>query len=333
MRPITLLSTAFAATFLAACLEPPEDDDVPPERYYGDPSIDPAAAPHVEDVPEFAANVARFTTSAAYLRGFADGEPVWYWSIDGANASFIAPAYEIIGKDGMPIGRAIIDVIPEDAGYTPWWRMVEVHVTDAYDGERIWSRDAIDAGIRAGILNTPVATERVVNGPVALRNMRVPVTAEPGDDVPPKWIWYRNHRVHWVLFDEVMTLPVEVREMPAYPVYVFQRIDEPAPLYEFKTGIDLNGDGVLDASNNVFASGLDGPRYSPLWYPAFVRVVPEYESVDTSSTTPVVVGIDAEDELIDPDTNQILSPMVVPPLDVQRTTLVNCPIQRTKGAL
>ncbi len=252
------------ALCVGACLEPPEDDAVPPELFYGDPDVEPGMVTHVEDDPTYAANVEQFASSVAYLRGFADGESIWYWNVDGPNATFIAPLYQIIGLDGQQIGREIIDVIPGDAGYTPWWRVWQVKVTDRYDGERIWSRAAIDAGIRAGILEEPMPTMNVVNCPVTRRETVIPVSSD-GDVESTKWVWYRDRRIDWIVFTDFITVPTDDRNMPIYPVYVFQRINEGAPIYEFVTGVDVTGDNELNDSNNIFASGLDGPRYSPLW--------------------------------------------------------------------
>lgn len=313
-----------------ACLEPPEDDDVPLSTFFGDPDVDPAMVQHVEDDPALASNVAQFASQVAYLKGWADGESIWYWNVDGPNATFIAPLYQIIGPDGQQIGRTIIDVIPGDTGYTPWWRVFTVYTTDKYDGERIWSREGIDAGIRAGILQEPAATDRVANCPVVLRETEIQVRQNPDEYANPSWVWYRNQRVDWVVFTDFLRLEPEKLQMPVYPVYVLQRIDEGAPLYEFVSGVDITGDQLLNDSNNIFASGLDGPRYSPLWYLAVVRVEEDYLSIDTSSSA---VGLSAEDQFYDPVGMNVVSSQVVPPISRQKDVLVNCPIQRTKGSL
>lgn len=319
-----------ALLLLTACLEPPEDDDIPLSSFFGDPDADPAMMPHVEDVPALASNVAQFATQVAYLRGYADGDPIWYWNVDGPNAPFIAPLYQVIGPNGEQIGRTIIDVIPGQAGYTPWWRIFEVYTTPEYDGERIWSREAIDAGIKAGILREPVPTDAVANCPVILRDTPIQVSQNPDEFAGTEWVWYRNQRVDWVVFTDFIRWPAARRDMPVYPVYILQRIDEGAPLYEFVTGVDITGDRRLNDSNNIFAAGLDGDRYSPLWYVAFVRVEEDYLSIDTSSTG---VGLSAEDQFYDPESKTVISSQVIPPVVEQEEVLVNCPIQRVKGSL
>src|SRR5215472_4871838 len=126
---------------LSGCLSPLTSDAVDPTMFFGDPNADPATL-HIQDDPKFLARTKMFGKSVAYLTGFADHEAIHYWNVDGPNATFIAPLFEITGRDGKIIGQPIIDVIPGDTGYTPWWRREIVHTTDKYNGQRIWSREA-----------------------------------------------------------------------------------------------------------------------------------------------------------------------------------------------
>jgi hypothetical protein len=319
-----IISAIFVLSF-TACLEPPEEM-IDQSRIFGDPNLMPADAPHVQDDPDFTANVAAFSTSVAYLRGYAEGDPIWYWNVDGPNATFIAPMFQLVGPDG-PIGRPIIDVIPGDTGYTPWWRTVTVRTTAKYAGEKIWSREAIDAGVRLGILEPPEPQREVKNCPVILRDATVPVDVD--QTAEPTWGWYRNRRVHWIDFTDRLDVPTDVHEMPLFPVYVMQRIDQSAPIYEFVTGVDVTGDGDLDDTNNIFGSKPGGPRYSPLWYVVFVRTVADYPSIDTGAP----VGLSAEDQFVDQG-GAIISPLVVPDGLIEMPGfLVNCGIQRAKGSL
>jgi hypothetical protein len=327
IAPFALLFVLLFA--LSACLEP-EDEQVDFSRRFGDPAIEPADAPHVEDNPALANNVAAFSRSTVYLNAFSEGDPIRYWNVDGPNATFIAPIFEIVGPDG-PLGRTIIDVIPGDAGYTPWWRTVRVRTTAKYNGERIWSRDAIDAGIALGILEQPEETTEVRNLPVYLRGSRIPVDEDASNDVEPTWGWYRKQRVSWIDFSDRIEVPVGVREMPSFPVYVVQRLNNAQPIYEFVTDTDLNHDGDLDDTNNIFPSKPGGSRYSPLWYVAFVRTVADYPSIDTSSTA---VGLKGEEEFLDANLSIIPGGFVVENgILEQRDFLVNCSIQRVRGEL
>ncbi len=320
MRRLLLLIIIAAAQ--AACLEPLVSDEIPPGDVFG--SGTPETAPLAEALPRVQPNLHFFTQQVAYLRGFASGAPVWYWNVDGANSKYIAPMYVVLGKDGQ-IGLPIIDVLPGDVGYTPWWRRTVVRTTDKYQGEKIWSRAAVDAGVRLGILSEPEPTTSIVNCPVALQG----TTFEVGNGLVSEAsrVWYRNTAAYWIQFKETLDVPLESREMPRFPVYVLQRIDSAAPLYEFATGVDLNGDRALNASNNIFAGGLDEARYSPLWFASFVRVAADVRSVDTST----VPELTRESQLVDangqPVSSRVIS--VAPAPDA----LINCPIQRAKGEL
>jgi hypothetical protein len=315
----------FAILFMGACLDPaPEELDL--TARFGAPDINPANAPHVEDNPALAKNVQAFATRVAYLNGFAEGDPIRYWNVDGPNATFIAPMFQIVGPDG-PIGRPIIDVLPGDPGYTPWWREVYVRTTAKYAGERIWSREGIDAGLMLGILELPEDQPVVKNCPVILREKRIPVDIDK--DVEPTWGWYRNQRVSWVDFKDRVEVEVGLREIPQFPVYVLQRINRAEPIYEFAINTDLNGDGDLDDTNNIFGKKPGKEGYSPLWYVDYVRTVADYPSFDVGSST---VGLTAEDQFLNP-AGEIISDFVVEPIIEARHILVNCSIQRVRGEL
>jgi hypothetical protein len=330
MKPIFPPSIALIVSLAptGACLGPLTDDTVDPSRFFGDPNVDPMTL-HIERDPKFAGNVLGFGKSVVYLNGFADHQPIHYWNIDGPNATFIAPLFEITGPDGKMIGHPIIDAIPGDAGYTPWWRRIIVRAKPSYNNERIWSREAIDAGIKKGILEDPEEQAEVIDAAVLLERVKIPVDVDK--TVDPTWAWYRNRRVSWIEIKKTLPVPKGVREMPNFPVYVLQRINQPSPIYEFLTGVDITNDGDLDDTNNIFASNIDGPRYSTLWYAAFVHVVPSYPSIDdTRSST---VGLSAENDFLSPD-GKIISPYVSSQgITPAPQFLINCPLQATKGEL
>jgi hypothetical protein len=326
-----LAPSLFGAVLIlsASCLEPLTSDELDTERVFGDPAVPPDQAPWVDDDPLLAAKVAEFPSSVAYLQGYAGGEKVWYWNVGGPVPGFIAPIYELVGLDDELLGHRIIDVIPGDTGYSPWWRVIRVKVTTKYAGEKIWSREAIDEGIRLGILEAPKSTDQILNCPVVTRGTTVPLG--DGKTADAVWGWYRKQRVAWVDFEYPVTVPMSMREMPRYPVYILQRVNEGEPLYEFLIGRDLNDDDDLVDSNNVFAGGLDDARYSPLWYVTFVRTVSEYVSIDNTRTG--TVGLSSETQMFDVN-GEVISRDIVPGLVTPNPgVLVNCPIQRTRGEL
>lgn len=323
------LAASCLALTAAACLDPLSSDELDPTGVFGPAEGTPAMQPHVEDNPDLARNVEQFPRSVAYLKGYADGRKVDYWNVPGAIEDFVVPMFIVVDrKANNAMGRPIIDVLPGDRGYSPWWRRVLVYTTDKYNGERIWSREGVDLAVRMGLLEAPVPTTDVVDCPVVQRDTVVPVSAT--DTATLTFAWYRNQRVSWVEFKQPVQVPLDVRAMPKYPVYIFQRIDQPSPIYEFLTGVDADGDGRLINSNNVFAADVGRPRYSHLWYVTFVRTVSGYPSIDNTRTA--TVGIDSEAEIVDPETGAIRSSSVLAVQEVE-TALVNCPIQSPGGGL
>jgi hypothetical protein len=315
----------------ASCLHPLADDTVDPAHFFGDPNIDPATAPHVEDDPTFKTNVQQFSSAVAYLDGYADGQKIWYWNINGIQTNFISQFYEIQTPDGKLVGRRIIDAIPGQTGYTPWWRRVILTTTSKYNKERIWSRDAVDAAIQAGLLEQAQITTEVYDCPVALRGTQIPVDLAD-TKATTEWVWYRNMRVDWIMFTNPIQVPEMVKEMPVFPVYVLKRVDQAQPIYELLDDTDLNGDGDLKDTNNVFASNIGGSRFSLYWYVSIVNVVPTYPSFDNTRTG--TVGISAESDFLDAN-GAIISPYVDEKLGLtpMKTFTVNCPLQSMKGSL
>jgi hypothetical protein len=316
---------------LAGCLDPQVGDEIDPARIFGDPNLLAAQLPHVEDNAELVARVEQFPAGVVYARAFANDRAIWYWRVPPPVSDFIVPFFVLVSADGVPLERPIIDVIPGDAGYSPWWRVVTVKVTDRYAGEHIWSREGIDLGVRLGLLEEPVPTDTVVTCPVVRRDVRVQVDSA-GTSVEPTWAIYRNQRVSWVEFRSDITVPATERRMPIAPFYTFQRIDEPHTLVEVDAGFDLNGDGVINASNNIFQYDISEVGYTPLWYPILVRTVPDFVSIDTATTAADLEFTDDED-FVGPVYNVVTSDRVIPPLMEMRNQIENCPIQRESGSL
>ena len=78
--------------------------------------------------------------------------------------------------------------------------------------------------------------------------------------------------------------------MPVAPFYVFQRINEPLTLSELDNNLDLDGDGAIDASNNIFQFDIGESGYTPAWYPILVRTVPDFVSIDTAGARGPIIA-------------------------------------------
>jgi hypothetical protein len=314
---------------LGGCLDPAVGDEIDPTRVFGNAAFEPAQLPHVEGNPDLAKNVAQFPIDVPYVQGYASGRKVWYWRVPPPVKDFIVPFYVILGRDDAPLQPPIIDVIPGDTGYSPWWRVFTVKVTDRYAGERIYSREAVDLGVRLGILEAPVPSETVVTCPVVHSDTRVQVDVG-GTLLEPTWAIYRDQRVSWLRFKSDISVKTTSRRMPLSLFYVLQRIDEPYPLSEPDAGFDLNGDGRMNNTNTIFQFDIGEEGYTPFWYPILVRTVPDFASIDTATTA---IEFTKEDDFIGPVYGVVTSDRVVPPIVEMKDQAQNCPIQRTMGEL
>lgn len=308
---------------LCACLDA-ADEEIPLSQLAG------PAGTQATDVPIIAAaglpnyDPTLATTSLTPLQGFAAGEGVIYWNVDGAISRIIAPFYEVLDVDGERAHSLVIDVVPGDPGYTPFWRKVVVRATERYNGEVLWSRDAIDAAIAAGIVEDLEPTDLVYNCPVVTSTTVTVPQPGPGQTRPRLGrVFYRGVGVPWVDLGDPIVVPTSQREMPIEPVYLMQRIDEPGLIYEFVTRVDIDGDAELTQSNNIFAEGLDDDRYTPLWQATLLRVTSDYVSVETGTAAAELKG---EAEFLDARGNVISDRIVGTPMPLE-DGLVNCPIR------
>ena len=111
-----------AFLLLAGCLDPQVGDEIDPSRIFGDPNLLSAQLKHVEDnTAELGPQLEQFPSKIPYVRGFANGRAIWYWRVPPPVSDFIVPFFVLVNADGVAIERPIIDVIPGDTGYSPWW--------------------------------------------------------------------------------------------------------------------------------------------------------------------------------------------------------------------
>ncbi|MFT5433596.1 MAG: hypothetical protein ACI9OJ_004302, partial [Myxococcota bacterium] len=215
------------------------------------------------------------------LSAFADGERVWYWPFGPAPATAI-PIYIVADRtaDGEFVPRdehlPIIDSMPGDEGYSPFWEVFFLVVTDTYDGEIIASFSAVQSAQLLGVIEEPQRPWLYINCPVVHPDVRL----ETRDGLKePSLAYYRNLRVPIFTFE---TLPVnhdgtiEVREA------LVLRREGGEPLDETLRGVDMTGDGDTNDGNTVFRVGLGSDDYTPLRKMVNVVVPADTESIDTN---------------------------------------------------
>src|SRR6266542_1158521 len=112
-----------------------------------------------------------FVTNAPLVGGFSNGQIAWYWLVGPTDASF-NPAYFFNFQSGSPvIGQyPIIDAKPGESGYTHFWKIFNVTVSDNYVPNTIKSLSTLERAQQAG-LATITDLKKVINAPLVARNV------------------------------------------------------------------------------------------------------------------------------------------------------------------
>lgn len=330
MRLATRWSAALAALAasspaLPGCLDPLADDDLGPSGFilpsgaevpsaHGDPVIDRQIDQNdgVDDVVRL-------------VHGFAGGAPVAYRDF-GPAPNVAAPLFVLV-RDGAggrePIDHpTIIDVIPGDPGYSPFWAVLEVRVTDAYDGELITSFAAVQEAEQLGLVAAPQQTGAAVNRPVVAGGVTVEIGGGETVGANARSFW-EGRTVDCV---DLGDMPLEAgSRVPDDARHVIRRRGD-EPLSEPTRRVDLTGDGDRDDSNDVLARTSEEGG-SPLCRTVDVVVAAETEAIDTFADQSMS-SVRAATDLFDPDP---IEGVVVAYEETE--DLRNCAQQREAGGL
>jgi len=290
-RSVSLV-IALGVLGLAGCLEPLVSDELVGPTAFLAPGSD---VPSVLDDPALAAQIAAHDgvdgDIVPLLSGFHGGEPVRYWDF-GPSPAAAVPIFLIAREspsgpfaiDGVsyapvPGHGGIIDAVPGDPGYSPFWSVFVARVTPAWDGEIFPSVAAVEEGIAAGLLEPPRALPMVVNCPVVLPHVLLEVSTAFGDvDYRgPEPGYYRGRVVYYFSFE---ALPYGLGGLEAPPAYVLRR-EGGEPLSEPLRGVDMTGSGDLRGTNNLFLRAPGEAGYTGLVELVEVVVPRDYGSIDT----------------------------------------------------
>lgn len=266
---------------ITGCLGPRVDD----EPVGGDILPPGSEVPSGYDDPDLAAEIDEYDgvdRLVPLLTGFAGGAPAHWWDF-GPTVDFAAPIYSLRRRttegDLEGIGHPnIFDAIPGDPGYSPYWAMWFVEVTEAYGGEVLPSLAALQQAQRDGLVLAPDPQGYAVNCPVVAED----VTLEQGGDRPP-WPpnaggYYRG--VHLQYYDFGPMPLVDGVHVPDADLYVLRR-EGGEPLREPARGVDMTGDGDIRDANDIFARPPGDPDATPLCRTVSVTVPSTYGSIDT----------------------------------------------------
>ncbi|MCA9604414.1 MAG: hypothetical protein KC619_02395 [Myxococcales bacterium] len=262
---------------------------------------------------------------------FVHGRPVTYWTIDGATPRAM-PMYRLCEATGSrcePIDHPIVvGAIPGDEGFSPFGQIFEVAVPEGWSG-RIGSVDEVMAAVEGEGLAAPRATSELLHCPIAAADARL--EAGDGSEIAPaRPVHYEGRQA--LCFDFTATRPnhavLPSGELFIRNVYVLRREDETAPLVERAQMVDLDGDGDLNDSNNIFGVGLEDADYTPLWRMVTVTVPAGLPSIET---TPAYTS---STDMFDVAPDYTITPLPDRIVDYELTeTLINCPLQSAIGSL
>jgi hypothetical protein len=324
---VTRATAALALAFAPGCLGPLVDDTPAPS---GDIVAAGTAVPPIDSVADEAAQLAahQFVPDVVPLRSaFAAGAPTRAWDFGPAPA-FAAPMFVLATRAAdnslQPLAHPpIVGAIPGDAVYSPFWSLFALVVTDRYSGELITSAGAIDEAVRDGLVEQPTPLMRAVDRPLVAGVVRLDVGG--GATIAPTGVVYYEHLA--VAYFDFGDVPLAaLTTIPIAPRYVLAREGEP-PLSEPIRGVDLDANGNIVDTNDIYERAASDPLRSPLCRTVNVVVPMTVASIDTSLNANVADLKDAA-QLFDPD------PVAGTVLAVSSTDdLRDMPQQRQAGAL
>lgn len=322
---LAALAASISALPAVGCLDPLTDDELGPSGFILPAGASVASA---HDDPAIERQIDQndgVGDVVPLVHGFAGGGPVAFRDF-GPAPDVAAPLFVLVREGAGGRERidhpTIIDAIPGDPGYSPFWAVLEVPVTDAYGGELITSFAAVQEAERLGLVEAPRQTGAAVNCPVVGGGVTVEVGG--GDAVRA------NARFFWqgrtVDYFDLGEMPLEAGSRVAEGLrYVIRRRGD-EPLSEPVRRVDLTGDGDRDDSNDVLAgTGQEGG--SPLCRAVDVVVEAGTEAIDTFADQ-TMSAIRAETDLFDPEP---IEGVVVAYEETE--DLRNCARQREDGGL
>jgi hypothetical protein len=248
-----------------ACLDPLVSDEVADQGL-----VLPAGTeiPSGHGFPEIEAQIAAndgVPSLIPRLSAFSEGQRVHFWNF-GATPDFAAPLFMMAERDDQGelqriAHSTIIDAIPGQAGYSPFWSILYLEVTDQYNGELITSFAAIEEAQTLGLINAPVLADFGVNCPIVAADVLLEVGGGAEPIGAPSDFYWRGMELEGFELG-AMTLLRGTEVAPA-SMYVLSREGQ-EPLSEPERGVDFTGDGDTRDSNNIFSANRTSDAYSPL---------------------------------------------------------------------
>jgi len=329
MNSLIRLTLVLSSLALCSCLDPLVDDEVASAGL-----VLPAGTivPSAHDDPIVEQQIAEndgVPTLIPRIKAFAQGAPVHYWDF-GPSPDFAAPIFLVAKRneqgdfERLP-HPTIVDTIPGDPGYSPYWSVLFLEVTDAYNGELITSFAAIEEAQSLGLIKAPTPAPFAVNCPTVTADTLLEVGGgQP--PLPPESLFFWNGKT--VRYYDLGRMPITGGTKAAESsMYVLSR-EGKEPLSEPLRGVDITGDGDTLDTNNVFSVSKIEDDYTPLCRRVNVTVPSEGLSlIDTTQS-------DTQSSI--QDASLLFSPGPVPTTVIafeETEFLGNCPQQSQEGGL
>lgn len=265
-KRLLLCLPALLVANLGGCLDPQVGDELGPRGF-----VLPAGTevPSAHDDPYINQQIADndgVDGIVPLLSGFADGAPTHYWDF-GPSPSFAAPLFALVEKNAegelelLP-HKTIIDAIPGDPGYSPYWSVLFLEVTDLYNGELITSFSAIEEAQERGLLLAPTLPTFAVNCPAVATGVTLDVGLGPSEFLPPPSEFFWQGKT--VRYYDLGIMPIVDGTIARESAVLVVAREGKEPLSEPLRSVDMTNDGDALDTNNVFETNRESEDYSPL---------------------------------------------------------------------
>ena len=206
-----------------------------------------------------AANAAvNFDVEPFISQGFGPaGQIVKYYNFD-VQPTAPAPIFVLFRQgEASPVAGQlnIVDVVPGDAGYNDFWRVVKVTVPTDYVANVLTSR----AELAAYTMDT---TNMVVNCPIVPEGSTASLRSGGGGTGLVRG-WYRGQVVFYFSFEEHALTTTPAGMVPLSPIYVSFNINPGQPGGGPPSGFMTEPSSMQ--THNVVATLPADANYSPLW--------------------------------------------------------------------
>ncbi len=329
MNSLIRTTFVFSSLALCSCLDPLVDDEIAALGM-----VLPAGTmvPSAHDDPIVEQQITEndgVPTLIPRIKAFAQGAPVHYWDF-GPSPEFAAPIFLVAKRneqgdfERLP-HPTIVDTIPGDPGYSPYWAVLFLEVTDAYDGELITSFAAVEEAQALGLIKAPTPAPFAVNCPTVAADTLLEVGGgQP--PMPPESLFFWNGTTvrYYDLGIMAITGGTNAAESS---MYVISREGQ-EPLSEPLRGVDITGDGDTLDTNNVFTVSKTEDDYTPLCRRVNVTVPSEGLSLIDTTQSDTQSSIQHASLLFNP------GPVPATVIAFEDTEFLgNCPQQSQEGGL